>query len=195
MLAEYIPQLQEHLWSMHSVVESVRAESRQLAQKDFAKRKGLNRRPPREIKLGDWVLHMRYGGKMRNKLMSYWAGPKQVIEKLHDHLFKVEDLEDEVLEAHDSYLKFYMDKERGEKVDRKAWLSQYKFQNSLHVPERILSHRDVDDVVSFQVKWAGVDEVTWEPAHRFMKDVPRMVKEYLRFQDADQRQRFYQMIA
>jgi hypothetical protein len=80
ILDEYIPQIQEHLWSMHYVVESTRAKSRRDAQEEFAKRKGLNRRPPREINVGDWVLHMRYGGKLRNKLMTYWAGPKQVIE-------------------------------------------------------------------------------------------------------------------
>jgi hypothetical protein len=200
VLDEYIPSLQQHLFDMHVVVDAVRKKAREVAQQDHQRRKhvgkGDQRRPP-DIKVGDYVLHMTFGGKKRNKLLSYWKGPKQVVRKIHDHLFEVLDLlTDETSKVHDSYLRFYLDKRRGDAVDRDVLLSQYRYENSTYVPKDIVGHNIDGAKVTVRVVWEGIDEVTDEPLHRFFEDVPHLVKKYIRsLQDSNQRHLLNQMIA
>jgi hypothetical protein len=193
----YVTQAQEHLWTLHRDLTVRQAKIRKRSRKVHNERAARNTGANRPIMEGDYVLHLVQGGKRRSKMLYYWRGPKQVVGKIHDHTFIVEDLvSGSKSEVHDSHLRFYMDRQRGNEVDREKLLSQYKFEETLYVPDSIISHHTMNGLIMFVVKWRGVDENTEESLPRFYKDVPHVVDEYVKkLTDKNQRDSLNQAIA
>jgi transposase InsO family protein len=177
----YITQAQEHLWALHRDLTirqaKIRKRSRRVHNEKAARNTGANQ----PIMEGDYVLHLVQGGKRRSKMLYYWRGPKQVVGRVHDHTFIIKDLVSGVTsEAHDSYLRFYMDRQRGSEVDQEKLLSQYKFEETLYIPDSIIDHHLMNGLIMFVVKWRGIDEITEESLPRFYKDVPHVVNKYVK---------------
>jgi hypothetical protein len=178
---EYVAQAQEHLWSLHRDLTGrqakIRSRSRRAHNEKVARNTGANQ----PIVEGDYVLHLVQGGKRRSKMLYYWRGPKQVVGRIHDHTFLIKDLvSGETSEAHDSYLRFYMDRQRGSEVDKERLLAQYKFEETLYIPDAITDHHELNGLIMFVVKWRGMDEITEESLPRFYKDVPHIVDKYVK---------------
>jgi hypothetical protein len=198
LVDEHVALLQEYLWRWHLDISKKQVELRKQGQDRHAKARGLDKRPPRPLEIGDYVLHLEQGGKVRNKLQYYWRGPKQVVRKNGEHRFAVVDLVTlKEQEVHDVDLRFYLDKLRGNKVGRQKLKDMHKYQETLYIPDRVVGHTTLPNgLIMFSVSWADSDVVTAEPLHRFYADVPNKVNEYIDgLEDSQQQQVLRQAIA
>ena len=184
ILDREMPILAEALDSMRVVTLAEREAARARSHRDWNRR-----HQPKSVKftVGDFVLHASKGGeKKRSKLAYTWQGPKQVVAKVNDHVYTIENRlgdPDSRLNVHTSHLRFYVDRSLGAKLNMDDLKRQARHDSATHIPERVLAHAIEGGEVMFRVQWHDLeppDNVSWEPFKTFFKDVPTLVKKYVK---------------
>jgi hypothetical protein len=94
--------------------------------------------------------------------------------------------------VHGSRLKFYADKDLNITEELRQHISS---QNEILDVQELLDHRWSDRAKDFELKvsWVGLEviEDSWEPLKSMMKDVPKIVEDYVNTTDDEQLKRFH----
>ncbi len=174
-----VQELQRKLEDLHRPVAEAAERHR---------RRGKKRREPLpNFEVGDFVLKATVADAGRSKLQVVWKGPMRVVRAKSPWVFDVEDLiTKSVSEAHVSRLRFYADKMLDVTEDL---LSQAAHSQEGHEVEKFLGVRHDAAKAQFevQIKWRGLEdsENSWEPADQVAKDVPVLLKKFLKLRVKD----------
>ena len=117
-------------------------------------------------------------GATKDKLKAIWRGPMRITKVISSHIFEVEDLLTKVVhKVHTQRIRFYKDSAFEITADIRAQLTH---DTAAYEVESIKAHRYLNRW-EMLIQWVGFEsEDTWEPIVQLYKDVPGLVKQYLK---------------
>ena len=135
--------------------------------------------------VGDYVLVAIPKQPKNHKLQAIWRGPYRIIRTISDYVYEVEHVVSKsVSEHHVSRLQFYADRLLDVNIPllHDELVREESFAHSYDI-HSIVSHgynRDSDGY-ELLIRWSGFSELenSWEPVDSLIKQVPRLVKEYV----------------
>jgi hypothetical protein len=167
--------IEEYLPVLHKAVSAMSDSQRALHRK-YADKKAR----PVNFGVGDFVLCAKDVDQLEGKLYVTWRGPYRVVEAVHSHIFKVQDVvhEDKLHEAHISRMRLYNDSSLD--ITEELKLQKY-FDDESFIIERVVMDRGSGASREVFIKWQGFSEKenSWEPVSLIERDAPGTWKEYL----------------
>ena len=176
---QYVKELEERMKVTKEWIKQARVKYNKM-MRDQANKHG---RKHREFAVGQLVRLKRLSHGLDRKTQNEWEGPYQVLEKVDEYEYTVQKVGAHKLKCrvHTDRLASYKD------VDEE--LAQHQagaeiiggpLQRKLVVPrvrseeyevERIIGHRGTVRAGDrmYEIKWQGVDEITWEPLDYLVK--------------------------
>jgi hypothetical protein len=133
---------------------------------------------------GDFVL-VATTMKHRHKLQAIWQGPCRIVELISPYAYKVAHLVSGAEKiVHISRLRFYCDALVDLPLPLLDQLTKEQHFDFIYNVERLLDLRYNESSKLFEilVQWEGLSELeqSWEPATELIKQIPDLVKDYLR---------------
>ncbi|TDH72211.1 hypothetical protein CCR75_004282 [Bremia lactucae] len=165
---EELEALQESLRSMHEKVADCKERAR------------LYQKMAKKGSAGDFVLGSRVDKRLRdNKLMERWVGPYRVTEA-REYSFMIEHLITcDLFEIHGSRLKFFHNASMNVTAETRHCLGVERIQD-----HRYNAHtKQCELLVSW--RWLHDIEYSWKALTSMIRDVPVLVKEYVKQQKDD----------
>jgi hypothetical protein len=175
-MTEILDEVEAYLPALHKEVKSMTDKQRRLHKKHADKVA-----KPVNFGIGDFVLIARDVDEIRGKLYMTWRGPYKVIEAVHDHIYRVQDIvhNDKVHEVHVSRMCFYSD---GQLDVTEKLQVQKCYDDESFVIDKVLDHREsVSRGTEVLIHWKGFSsmEDTWEPLAVVERDAPGLWKDYM----------------
>ena len=172
--------VQASLEDMHKAAADVKSRRRQAESVRRSQSTDMA-----NFEIGDYVLYANVWAQSKNKLLTKWNGPAQVVETISPWIYKIRNIITQAeREDHASRLKFYSDKNLNVTT---AFKNMVAHNSEGHVVEKIVDHTRQGTTVVFNVKWRGLDmaENTWEPFERLYEDIPAVIKNYIKSRPND----------
>jgi transposase InsO family protein len=177
--------LREHMEALHRDAVGRKEQRRRAAQEKHNGR-------PCNFEPGDFVLWSRVDKRLRgSKLLVRWVGPFKVVQAL-PYSYMIEHLlTADQYDVHGSRLKFYHDSD----LNVTAELRQHVGNQGIVLGVRaIVAHRFNRETQVWElcVSWQGLDDAenSWEPIAGLVKDVPRLVRQYIMAADEPRLEQF-----
>jgi hypothetical protein len=133
-----------------------------------------------DFDVGDYVLISRTNEKGKDKTRNLWVGPARVSKRINPRVFEVTNIvNDTTREVHADFLKRYADKDLVVTAQLRDFTAH---GGGAALVTRIDNHRFNNRNWELQVYWQGYpdEESTWEPLQTLHKDIPIMVRRYIK---------------
>ena len=131
--------------------------------------------------VGDYVMWAQPQRGPINKTLGRWKGPYVVIERISDHVWRIQDVisPEFTTLAHSTRLDFYSDPSLEVSTELRAIIAR----NDLgYEVDKLVSMRRDQGYIMLQVQWKGFTPAdnTWEHFTAIYASVPRMVRSFLK---------------
>jgi hypothetical protein len=168
----------KHVRDMAEVCDALHKEVDEAVAKSRAPKDSEGR--PVDFDIGQYVLVSYARSGTRSKLKASWGGPQQVVGTVSPFVYQVKCLISGKLDTvHVERLRRYHDGSLNVTTDL---LDQIRHDGHGYEVAELVAHRKVASGWELKVRWLGYEEAdaTFEPIIQLYKDVPAMVRGYVR---------------